>query len=104
MIIRGGENVYCAEVEAELARHPDVVEAALVGVEHPRLGEEVGAVLRLRPGCGWDDAAALQVQDQLRQRLAGFKIPSRIRVQWEPLPRTATGKLIKTTLRSGWTP
>lgn len=104
VIIRGGENVYCAEVEAELARHPDVVEAALVGVEHPRLGEEVGAVLRLRPGCGWDDAAALQVQDQLRQRLAGFKTPSRIRVQWEPLPRTATGKLIKTTLRTGWTP
>ena len=54
VVIRGGENIYAAEVEAALYEHPDITEAAIIGVPHPRLGEEVGAVIRLRDGATLD--------------------------------------------------
>ncbi|MFF5921733.1 class I adenylate-forming enzyme family protein [Streptomyces flavochromogenes] len=96
MVIRGGENVYCVEVEDVLQQHPDVVDAAVLGVPHPLLGEEVAAVVRLRPG------AAVGI-DELRAhvgaRLAAFKVPAHVLVREEELPRNPTGKLLKRELR-----
>nr|WP_303260807.1 class I adenylate-forming enzyme family protein [Streptomyces sp. SNU607] len=96
MVIRGGENVYCVEVEAVLHDHPDVEDAAVLGVPHPVLGEEVAAVVRVRPG-------AVVTADALRahvgRSLAAFKVPAHVRVTREPLPRNATGKILKRELR-----
>jgi steroid-24-oyl-CoA synthetase len=96
VIIRGGENIYAAEVEAVLYEHPDVVEAAIVGVPHERLGEEVAAVVRVRPGAslGADDVRKL-----VAGRLAAFKVPTQVEVTTDPLPRNATGKVLKRELR-----
>ena len=89
VVIRGGENVYCAEVEAALLEHPDVEDVAVVGVPHDSLGEEVVAVVRLsRPGAV--DASVLV--GFARDRLAYFKVPARI-VEWDAeLPRTHPGR------------
>ncbi|MER7809444.1 class I adenylate-forming enzyme family protein [Streptomyces sp900116325] len=96
MVIRGGENVYCVEVEAVLHDHPDVEDAAVLGVAHPVLGEEVAAVVRLRPG-------ATVTTDELRahvgRTLAAFKVPAHVLVREEPLPRNPTGKILKRELR-----
>ncbi|MFF4166289.1 class I adenylate-forming enzyme family protein [Streptomyces sp. NPDC001741] len=96
MVVRGGENVYCVEVEAVLHDHPDVDDAAVLGVPHPVLGEEVAAVVRLRPG-------SVVTPDALRahvgRSLAGFKVPAHVLVAEEPLPRNATGKVLKRELR-----
>ena len=97
MIIRGGENVYCSEIEDRLEQHPAVVEAAVVGSAHPLLGEEVKAIVRLRDG-ETVDAAALQAW--VAAALAHFKVPSIVAFTIEPLPRTATGKLLKAQLRA----
>jgi acyl-CoA synthetase (AMP-forming)/AMP-acid ligase II len=99
VIIRGGENVYAAEVEAALYEHPDVAEAAIVGVPDERLGEAVAAVVRLRP-----EAPAGVDADALRRhvadRLAAFKVPSVVRVTPDGLPRNAAGKVLKRELRT----
>ena len=96
VIIRGGENVYAAEVEGALYEHPDVVEAAIIGVPHDRLGEEVGVVLRLRPGSSTtvDDITA-----HVGSRLAAFKVPTRVWIRDQELPRNAAGKVLKRELR-----
>jgi long-chain acyl-CoA synthetase len=96
MIIRGGENVYCAEIEDRLEQHPAVVEAAIVGSPHPVLGEEVKAILRLREGAEVD-AATLQAW--VADALAHFKVPTIVVFTTEPLPRNATGKILKSQLR-----
>jgi long-chain acyl-CoA synthetase len=96
MVIRGGENVYCAEVEAALFEHADVQDAAVIGVPHPTLGEEVGAVVQLRPGGSADEAA---LRSHVKNRLAAFKAPSRIWIEKEPLPRNAAGKVLKRELK-----
>ncbi|WP_262403532.1 class I adenylate-forming enzyme family protein [Actinomadura sp. CNU-125] len=96
VVIRGGENVYCAEVEAAIEDHPGVAEAAVVGRPHPTLGEEVCAVVRLRPG-RTADAEALRAH--LSGRLAAFKIPVAVRFTTEDLPRNPSGKLLKAGLR-----
>jgi long-chain acyl-CoA synthetase len=96
VVIRGGENVYAAEVEAALYEHPDIVDAAVVGVPHPSLGEEVAAVVRLRPGSDLDADA---VRDHVAARLAAFKVPSVVDVRAADLPRNATGKVLKRQLR-----
>jgi long-chain acyl-CoA synthetase len=97
VVIRGGENVYAAEVEAALYEHPAVTEAAVIGVPHERLGEEVGAVLRVRDG-------ATVTEDDVRawvaERLAAFKVPSRVWLTDEELPRNASGKVLKRELRA----
>ncbi|MYW69279.1 AMP-binding protein [Streptomyces sp. SID8379] len=98
MVIRGGENVYCVEVEAALHGHPDVLEAAVVGVPHPVLGEEVAAVVRVRPGSDLDAAG---VREFAAKSLAGFKVPARVVVQEAELPRNATGKVLKREVRRG---
>ena len=96
IIIRGGENVSSAEVEAALFENPVVQEAAVVGVPHPTLGEEVGAVVRLHQG---REASAEAIKAHARERLGGFKVPSRIWFRAEPFPRNPTGKIMKRELK-----
>ena len=92
MILRGGENVYCAEVEAAIYEHPAVFEAAVFGLDHERLGEEVACVVMLRPGATLSDE---ELRAHLATRLAAFKVPSRIAFTNETLPRNAAGKFLK---------
>ncbi len=94
---RGGENVYCVEVEHALAAHPAVAEVAVVGVPDPMMGEKVGAVLVSRPGMSIDVADVL---DFAGERLADFKVPQYVVVTAEPLPRNAGGKVVKPLIRT----
>jgi long-chain acyl-CoA synthetase len=98
VIIRGGENVYCAEVEAALLEHPRVRDAALIGLPHPDWGEEVAAILQVRTE-DLHEAMAEDVRTSLDGRLARFKIPTAVRLTDLELPRTATGKILKRELR-----
>ena len=90
LILRGGENVYPAEIEAVLDEHPAVLECSVFGVEHPDLGEEVAAVV-VSEGAPTEDELRSFVAD----RLAYYKVPSRWRITTTPLPRTATGKVVR---------
>lgn len=99
VILRGGENVYSAEVEAAIYEHPAVHEAAVFGVPHPRLGEEVAAVVVTKPGADLDQAG---LASYLASRLAAFKVPTRVAVVAEPLPRNAAGKIMKREIRAGF--
>jgi long-chain acyl-CoA synthetase len=101
VVIRGGENVYCAEVEAVLFQHPDVLDIAIIGLPHRELGEEVVAVVEPRPG---RHPEAADLQAFVAARLARFKVPSRVILIDEPLPRTATGKVLKRDLKDRYTP
>jgi long-chain acyl-CoA synthetase len=96
MLIRGGENVYCVEVEDVLYSHPAVMDAAVVGIPHQVLGEEVGAVVQITPGATVSEA---DLQAYVAERLARFKVPVRIDLRLEPLPRNANGKILKRELR-----
>jgi acyl-CoA synthetase (AMP-forming)/AMP-acid ligase II len=97
MLIRGGENVYCVEVEACLLEHPAVAEAAVVGVPHEVLGEEVGAVIRLHP----DHVASVdELHEHCAGRIATFKVPTHIWFREDPFPRNAAGKIMKRDLRT----
>ncbi|MQA13245.1 MAG: AMP-binding protein [Pseudonocardiaceae bacterium] len=96
VVIRGGENVYCVEVEGALFEHPDVADAAVVGLPHAALGEEVAAVLRLHDGA---TTGAEDLREHVATRLASFKVPSHVVFWHEPLPRTTTGKVLKRDLR-----
>jgi long-chain acyl-CoA synthetase len=103
MINRGGENVYCVEVENVLAAHPAVGEVAVVGVADPMMGEKVGAVVVPRPG---QELAAADLLAFARARLADFKVPQYLAVRSDPLPRNPGGKVLKPPLRaeSEWRP
>ena len=96
MVLRAGENVYCAEVESAIYEHGDVYEAAVFGVPHERLGEEVGCVVLRQAG---SDLDADGLKDFLAESLAPFKVPSRIAFADGQLPRNASGKILKRTLR-----
>ena len=96
MINRGGENVYCVEVENALAGAPGVYEAAVLGVPDEVMGEKVGAVIVPAPGVRFDVAA---VFDYLGAHIADFKIPQYVAVSAAPLPRNPGGKLLKRQLR-----
>ena len=98
VIIRGGENIYCAEVEAALLEHPRVRDAAVVGLPHQDYGEEVAAVIQVAAE-DLDDRVAEEIRQSLADRLARFKIPTSIRLTEGELPRTATGKILKRELR-----
>jgi long-chain acyl-CoA synthetase len=96
MLIRGGENVYCVEIEDVLHEHAGVADAAVIGIPHPVLGEEVGAVVQVRPGNSVSEA---DIQEHVASRLASFKVPVRVWLSPEPLPRNPAGKLLKRQLR-----
>jgi long-chain acyl-CoA synthetase len=96
MLIRGGENVYCVEIEGVLYEHPAVAEAAVIGIPHPTLGEEVGAVITLKPGAKAD---ASELAAFVRERLAAFKVPTKFWFYRSELPRNPAGKVLKKELR-----
>jgi long-chain acyl-CoA synthetase len=96
MVIRAGENVYCVEVEDALYSHTAVMDAAVVGLPHPVLGEEVAAVVQIAPRA---QASEEELRKHVGERLAGFKVPVRIELRREPLPRNANGKILKRQLR-----
>jgi long-chain acyl-CoA synthetase len=96
MVLRGGENVYCAEVEAAIYQHPAVAEATVFGVPDDRLGEEVGAAVFLKAGERLD---ADDLRTHLRALISGHKVPRYVWFVSEPLPRNANGKFLKRELK-----
>jgi long-chain acyl-CoA synthetase len=96
MLIRGGENIYCVEIENRLVEHDAIADAAVIGVPHDSLGEEVKAVIEVAPGADPSDA---EIQQWVAQTLAPYKVPTYIE-RWDgKLPRNASGKLLKNVLR-----
>ncbi|MEX0768471.1 MAG: hypothetical protein WD029_08370, partial [Microthrixaceae bacterium] len=96
MIIRGGENIYCVEIENRLVEHPAIADAAIIGVPHETLGEEVCAVVEI---AGGEVVSDIEIQEWVALVLAGFKVPTYIQ-RWDgKLPRNASGKLLKNVLR-----
>ncbi len=93
MVLRAGENVYCAEVEAAIYEHPDVYEAAVFGVPHERLGEEVAVAIVPKPGK--TPRRRRRCAASSAQHLAPFKIPTRVAIHAEQLPRNPAGKILK---------
>jgi acyl-CoA synthetase (AMP-forming)/AMP-acid ligase II len=96
MVNRGGENVYCVEVENALAAHPAVYEVAVVGVPDKMMGEKVGAAIVLKPGAAADAGDILQFA---KEHLADFKVPQYLVMRAETLPRNPGGKILKKQLR-----
>jgi long-chain acyl-CoA synthetase len=96
MVLRGGENVYCAEVESAIHQHPAVAEATVFGVPDDRLGEEVGAAVFLKAGA---QASADAIRDTCRARISAHKVPRYIWFMDEALPRNANGKFLKRELK-----
>ncbi|MDP1738824.1 MAG: class I adenylate-forming enzyme family protein [Caulobacter sp.] len=98
MVLRGGENIYCAEVEATIHQHPAIAECCVFGVPDPRLGEEVGAAIVLRPG---ETLSADAIREHCVSLVARHKAPRYIWLLNEALPRNASGKFLKRELREG---
>ncbi len=98
MIIRGGENIYPAEIENQLLAVPEVREVAVLGLPHERWGEEVAVVVNLHAGQVLTEA---QLLDFARQKLASYKVPTRVFFTDQPLPRNATNKVLKAELKTG---
>jgi long-chain acyl-CoA synthetase len=96
MLIRGGENIYCIEVESALYEHPAIIDAAVVAIPHRTLGEEPGAVVTLKEGM---HASEEELRGFVAERIAAFKVP--VKVVFSPglLPRNATGKVRKNELK-----
>jgi acyl-CoA synthetase (AMP-forming)/AMP-acid ligase II len=90
IIIRGGENISCTEVEEAMYAHPDIAEAAVFSLPDERLGEIVGAAVHTRPE---SDISEEQIQSFLGDKVAGFKVPAHIWICEEKLPRIASGKI-----------
>lgn len=97
MVLRGGENVYCSEVETAIYTHPAVAEVAVFGIPDERLGEEVAAAVVAQSGQHLDEA---ELRTHLESRLAKHKIPARFWMMDEPLPRNANGKFVKRELKA----
>ena len=96
MVLRGGENIYCAQVEAAIYEHPAVYEAAVYGIPDERLGEELACHVMVKPGQTLDAGA---LQRFLGERLAKFEVPTTVSIVTEQLPRNASGKILKRDLR-----
>lgn len=99
IVIRGGENIACAHVEQALLSHPDILEAAVFGVPHPDLGEELVAAVRHRPDA---QLTVAQLREFLCPKLAGFAIPSKWRIGSSTLPTLPGGKINKQALRESF--
>ena len=97
MLIRGGENIYCIEVENALFEHPAVMDAGVIGLPHKTLGEEPAAVVTLKPGA---EASEAELRGFVAERLAAFKVPIKIVFRTETLPRNANGKILKGDLKA----
>jgi long-chain acyl-CoA synthetase len=91
LIIRGGYNVYPREIEEVLYEHEAVADAAVIGLPHPELGEEVGAAVALKPGAS---VTAETLRDHVKSQVAAYKYPRKVWIV-EALPKTATGKILK---------
>jgi long-chain acyl-CoA synthetase len=98
MIVSGGENVYCTEVEEALYKHPAVLEAAAFGVPDDKWGEAVHAVVVPRPEHG--PVAAEEIIAHCREHIAGYKVPKGVDFQDEALPKSGPGKVLKRELRA----
>jgi long-chain acyl-CoA synthetase len=96
MILRAGENVYGAEVESAIYEHPAIHEAAVFGVPHERLGEEVGVAILVNDGM---TLTPEELWAFLDVKIAKFKIPTQVVIMTEPLPRNAAGKFLKRELQ-----
>ncbi|MGZ6780747.1 MAG: class I adenylate-forming enzyme family protein, partial [Mycobacterium sp.] len=96
MICRGGENVYCVEVENVLAQHPRVFEAAVLGVPDEMMGEKVGAVVVPLPGA---EVSPRDLHTFVKEHIADFNAPQYVCIRSEPLPRNPAGKVLKPVLR-----
>jgi long-chain acyl-CoA synthetase len=96
MIIRGGENIYCVEIENRLVENPKIADAAIIGVPHPELGEEVKAVVQVEEG---EELTEDEVRQWVAETLANFKVPTYVEITGDKLPRNASGKLLKNVLR-----
>jgi len=99
MIITGGENVYCREVENAIERHPDVHEVAVIGMPDEKWGESVTAVVVLRPGANLNEAELITFS---REQIAHYKAPKKV-IFVDELPRVQTGKISKVALRERFT-
>lgn len=97
MLIRGGENIYCAEIESVIGEHEGVAECAVFGIPERVLGEVVAVVVRARPGAQLDVDA---VRAHARARLPAHKVPVAVEIADAPLPRNAAGKVLKRELRT----
>ena len=96
MLIRGGENIYCVEIEDVLVAHPAVIDAAVIGLPHRVWGEEVGAVVQLKPG---ETVSEAELIGHAARLLPPYKTPVRIEIRTEEFPRNASGKTLKPQLR-----
>ena len=96
MLIRGGENICCVEVESVLYEHPAVMDAALVVIDHKQVGEEPAAVVTLKAGA---HATEQELRAFVAERLAAFKVPVKVVFWPETLPRNANGKILKNELK-----
>jgi acyl-CoA synthetase (AMP-forming)/AMP-acid ligase II len=96
MVLRGGENVYCAEVESAIFAHDSVAECVVFGVEDERLGEEVAAAIYPKSGANVDVSL---LRENLKEKLSSYKIPRFIWLVDAPLPRNANGKFVKREVR-----
>ena len=96
LVIRGGYNVYPREIEEVLYQIPDILEAAVFGIPHKELGEEVAAVVLLKEGAQMDTN---RITDYVKERVAPYKYPRSIRIAKEPLPKTGSGKILKKEVR-----
>ena len=101
MIIRGGENIYPAEIENQLLALPEVREVAVIGLPHERLGEEVGVILRLHEQQALEEQAVIEFA---RSHLAAYKVPARVFFTEQAFPRTATNKVLKAELKANVVP
>ena len=96
MVLRGGENIYCAEVEAAIYEMPLVYECSVYGIPDERLGERLACHIMVKPGM---NAEKEEIVDFLQGKIASFKVPEVITIVYEPLPRNASGKILKRELR-----